>query len=40
MYEKLVSKVNSIDISGLVLKTKYDTYKSDMILVGLLKNRL
>ena len=40
MYKKLVSKVNSIDISGLVLKTKYDTFKSDMILVGLLKNRL
>ena len=40
MYDKLVSKVNSIDTGGLVLKTKYDTYKSDMILVGLLKNRL
>ena len=29
MYNKLVTKVNSIDISGFVLKTKYDTGKSD-----------
>ena len=29
MYEKLVAKVNSIDTSGFVLKTKYDTDKSE-----------
>ena len=28
MYDKLVSKVNSIDTSGFALKTKYDTDKS------------
>ena len=43
MHEKLVAKVYSIDTSGFVLKTKYDTDKSDLereflILVGLLKN--
>ena len=49
MYDKLVTKVNNIDTSGFVLKTKYDTDKSDLkkiihdvekkflILVGLLK---
>ena len=30
MYEKLVTKVNGIDISGFVLKTKCDTDKSDL----------
>ena len=30
MYNKLVAKVNNIDISGFVLKTKYDTDKSDL----------
>ena len=30
MYDKLVAKVNNIDTSGLVLKTKYDTDKSDL----------
>ena len=30
MYQKLVDKVNSIDTSGLVLKTKYDTDKSQL----------
>ena len=30
MYDKLVSKVNNIDISGFVLKTKYNTDKSDL----------
>ena len=29
VYDKLVSEVNNIDNSGFVLKTKYDTYKSD-----------
>ena len=29
VYDKLVAKVNSIDTSGLVLKTKYDTDKSE-----------
>ena len=28
VYDKLVAKVNNIDISGFVLKTKYDTDKS------------
>ena len=42
VYDKLVAKVNSIDTSGFVLKTKYDADKSElqkkfMILVGLLK---
>ena len=30
MYDKLVAKVNNIDISGFVLKTKYDRDKSDL----------
>ena len=30
MYNKLVAKVNNIDISGFVLKTKYDTDKSEL----------
>ena len=30
MYYKLVAKVNIIDTSGFVLKTKYDTDKSDL----------
>ena len=29
MYDKLVAKVNNIDISRFVLKIKYDTDKSD-----------
>ena len=29
-YDKLVSKVNSIDTSAFVLKTKYDTYKTEL----------
>ena len=52
VYNKLVAKVNNIDISRFVLKTKYETDKSDLekilvmqakkflILVDLLKNRL
>ena len=28
--DKLVAKVNNVDISGFVLKTKYDTDKSDL----------
>ena len=28
--DKLVAKVNSIDSSGFVLKTKYKTHKSDL----------
>ena len=45
VYEKLVAKVSNIDTSGFVLKTKYDTGKSDLerkisVLVDLLKNRL
>ena len=30
VYNKLVPKVNNIDISEFVLKTKYDTDKSDL----------
>ena len=30
VYDKLVAKVNNIDISTFVLKTKYDTDKSDL----------
>ena len=30
MYDKLVAKVNNIDTSGFVLKTKYQTDKSDL----------
>ena len=30
VYEKLVAKVNNIDITGFVLKTTYDTDKSDL----------
>ena len=30
VYDKLVAKVNNIDISGFVLKTKYNTEKSDL----------
>ena len=29
VYDKLVAKVNSIDTRGFVLKTKYDTDKSE-----------
>ena len=29
-YDKLVAKVNNIDITGFVLKTTYDTDKSDL----------
>ena len=30
VYDKLVTKVNSLDTSGFVLKTKYDTDKSEL----------
>ena len=30
VYDKLVAKVNCIDTSGLVLKTRYDTDKSEI----------
>ena len=30
LYDKLVAKVNSIDTSGFVLKTKYDTGKWEL----------
>ena len=45
LYDKLVAKVNNIDTSGFVLKTKYDTDKSDLqikflILVRLLKRQI
>ena len=31
MYDKLVAKVNNIDINGLVLKAKYDLEKTNQI---------
>ena len=42
VYDKLVAKVHNTDTSGFVLKTKYDTDKSELeikflILVVLLK---
>ena len=45
MSDKLVFKVNSIDISGFVFKTKYDTNKSELekkilVPVDLLKKKL
>ena len=30
VYDKLVAKVNNINISGFALKTKYDTEESDL----------
>ena len=30
LYDKLVAKVNCIDTSGFVLKTRYDTDKSEI----------
>ena len=30
MYDKLIAKVNNVDTSGFVLKTKYDTDKSEL----------
>ena len=30
MYDKSATKVNNIDTSGFVLKTKYDTDKSEL----------
>ena len=30
VYDKVVTKVNNIDTSGFVLKTKYDTDKSEL----------
>ena len=30
MYDKLVAKINNIDVSGIVLKNKYDIGKSDL----------
>ena len=45
LYDKLVAKVNNIDTSGFVLKTKYDTDKTELekkflILVSLLKDQI
>ena len=45
IYDKLVAKANSIDTSGFVLKTKYDTDKSEiekkfLILVVLVKRQI
>ena len=31
VYDKLVEKVNNIDNSGFVLKTKYDADKSELV---------
>ena len=46
VYDKLVAKVNNIDASGFVLKTKYDAEKTELekkkfvIVVNLLKNQV
>ena len=45
VYDKLVAKINSIDTSVFVLKTKYDNNKSELekkilILVVLLKRQI
>ena len=45
VYDKLAAKVNNIDTGDFVLKSKYDTDKTELkrkllILVVLLKNRL
>ena len=40
VYDKLVAKVNSIDTSGSVLKTKYDTDKEELIIKLLLHKLL
>ena len=45
VYDKLVAKVNNIDTSGFVLKTKYDVDKTELeikfpTLVHLLKNQI
>ena len=45
VYDKLVAKINNIDTSGFVLKTNYDTNKSELekkflILVMLLKRQI
>ena len=45
IYDKLVTKVNNIDTSGFVLKTKYDADKSEiekkiLILAVLLKKQI
>ena len=45
VYDKLIAKVNNIDTSDFILKTKYDTDKSKLenkipILVDLLKRQI
>ena len=45
LYDKLIAKVNNIDTSDFILKTKYDTDKSKLenkipILVDLLKRQI
>ena len=45
VYDKLAARVNNIDTGDFVLKSKYDTDKTEskrklLILVVLLKNRL
>ena len=45
VYDKLVTKVNNIDTSGCVLKTKYDADKTELkkqflILVNFLKKQI
>ena len=45
VYDRLVAKVNNIDTNNFVLKTKYDTDKTQLenkllTLMVLLKNRL
>ena len=45
VYDKLVAKINNIDTSGFVLKSKYDGDKTELegkflMLVSLLKNQI
>ena len=45
VYDELVAKVNNIDTSGFVLKTKYDADKTELkkkslTLADLLKNQI
>ena len=39
VYDKLVAKVNNIDTSRFVLKTKYDTDKSEFLIIAVLLKR-
>ena len=40
MYDKLIAKVNNIDTSGFVLKTKFDKDNSDMKKIVMLTEKV